>query len=310
MIKPPCLLVAAALLALASSSWATTIDFTQLPSLAGSQGSSLSFNGLTVTAKTGMGNVNLAPNPWSGGYNAQGAYRPGMAGVAGQVYWGDLGALGAINSTTTTTTWNATHTISTTKVIEKENIPPLASNYTGLGVVKASELASSTTGPITVQEALVFDFAPAQAATLTFSMLGVNGGNLRTTTTTTVTNTRTGAVTTTRSVTQTANDPGADNVRVFLKVASGEVLPFDVSYGAVPADGSGWNALILWALNQVSFVDERIVGLALEQTYGSTGRQFGVGSITYDAAVPEPSTMLLFGLGVLGLIGARRKLHG
>jgi hypothetical protein len=292
-----------------------TKDFTSLfdGATAGNQGSTLALDGVTITAKTGMGNVNLFPNPWTGGYNGSGIYQPGWAGVAGNVYWGDLGPLGATNTSTTTITETATKI--TTKTVAKENIPLLSSsNYFGLGVG----------GPITYQQALVFDFATPQdpqnalffgqmqsATNLSFTMSGVNGGYLKTTTTTTVTTKATGVSTTTTATTTTAADPAADNVRVFLKLAGGEVLPFDINYGAVPADGVEWNNWIRWALNQVNYADERIVGLAMEQTYGSTSsvREFGVGSITYDyaAPVPIPAAVWLLGSGLLGLIGIRRR---
>jgi hypothetical protein len=204
-------------------------------------------------------------------------------GVPGKVYWGDLGMLGTTASTF-----------------------PVApsSNYFGLGVLAAGDTANNLTGPIILKEALVFDFAQPQdpknavffgqtqsSTDLSFTMLGVN------------------------RLTSGGTGFPADNVRVFLKLASGTVLPFDINAGAVPNDSVQWNSWIRWALNQGNYGDEHIVGLAVEQTYGSATsiRQFGFGSLTYengDTPVPIPPSLLLLGSGLLGLVGWRRFRKG
>jgi hypothetical protein len=248
-----------------------TLGFTGLfgGHTAGDQGATLSFDCLDITAKS-----NVTSDPWAitGG------------GTAGKVYWGDLGMLGGTAT----------------------SLPPApASNYFGLGVLKATDtVADNTTGPITFRETLTFTFAQAQAANnqlyygsyssytdLSFTMLGVN------------------------YLASGAGTAPADNVRLFLKVASGEVLSADFNAGAltifgVNTDGSSWNGAIRWMLNQVNYANEDIVALAIEETYGSASnpnRQFGVGSITYDCApVPIPGAILLLGAGLMRL-GAYMK---
>jgi len=176
--------MAALLLALTgpASAELVTLDFTSLfgGNTAGDKGTSLAFDGLTITAKTGMGAPSGTPNPW---------LTTAAGGVAGKVYWGDLGMLG-----TTSTTFP---------------VAP-ASNYFGLGVLAASDTATSTTGPIILREALVFDFALPQdpknslffgqiqsSTDLSFTMLGVN------------------------RLTSGGTGFPAGNVRVFLKLAGG-----------------------------------------------------------------------------------------
>jgi hypothetical protein len=256
------------LILLAGSAWAdqVTLDFTSLfgGNTAGDKGATLSFTGLTITAKTG---VAAASNPFVGG-------------TAGKVYWGDLGMLGG----------SAT------------SLPPApSSGYFGLGVLSNADLvADSTTGPITFHEALVFNFALPQdpknqvyfgntqsSTDLSFTLLGAN------------------------YVSAGTNTNPADNVRVFLKVASGEVVYTDINAGAftvygVQTDGAAWNSVIRYILNTVSYADEHIVGLAVEEVWGSTTnltRQFGFGSITYDngAVVPLPGAVLLLGAGLMRL---------
>jgi hypothetical protein len=205
---------------------------------------------------------------------------PFSSGTSADIYWGNLGFLG----TTATTIPTAP-----------------ASQYVGLGIG-----SDSATGPITFKEVLVFDFALPQdpknavlygttysSTDLSFTLLGTN------------------------QLASGGSGAPADNVRVFLKFASGETTSFDINAGALSPNGLGnpspddlnWNYWLRWALNQVSYNDEHIVGLAIEQIYGSAtnpNRQFGFGSITYEVPVPEPGTMLLLGTGLIGFAGIRR----
>ncbi len=200
-------------------------------------------------------------------------------GAASSVYWGTLGYLG------TTATTNPV-------------APPAP--YVGLGVG-----TSSSDSPITFREALILNFDLPQdpkntvlfgntyaATDLSFKLLGTN------------------------ALASGGSGAPADSIRLFLHIASGELLSLDVNAGALSPnplgnpspDNLNWGYWINYMLNQGNYADEHITGLAVEQTYGSAStpnRQFGFGSITYSTPVPEPGSMFLLGAGLIGLVGIK-----
>jgi hypothetical protein len=70
------------ILVLAAPAWAEYVDFTQLPSSPGSQGQTLTYGGMVITAKTAINGPYYDPLP------------PQSDGSNANVYWGALGNLG------------------------------------------------------------------------------------------------------------------------------------------------------------------------------------------------------------------------
>jgi hypothetical protein len=130
-------------LTLCESAWANpvTLDFTSLfgGHGSGTQGDTLTFNGLTITARTGV-NVNTG-SPLE-------AIPPARNGAPGDVYWGLLGNLDVPNQ-----------------------------SYFGLGVLAAGQNGDAVTGPITKSEALIFRFDTPQQVDLQLKDLQILGLN-------------------------------------------------------------------------------------------------------------------------------------
>jgi PEP-CTERM motif-containing protein len=128
-----------ALTAAPSTAASITLNFTSLfDGASAGPRESLSFDGLTITAKTG---VNIGTG------NPLHSSPPNRNGIPGNVYWGNLG-----------------------------NLDVAGANYFGLGVLGVGQAASDVTTPINYSEALVFNFERPQVAStdLGIGVLGLN----------------------------------------------------------------------------------------------------------------------------------------
>jgi hypothetical protein len=194
-------------------------------------------------------------------------------------------ALPFTTGTATNLYWGNLGTLGTTAATVP--VTPAAGYYIGLGV--GPDLA---TAPITFREALVLTFAqPQNASNVHFYLQGTN------------------------QLASGGSGSPADNVRIFVLFASGENTSLDVNAAALTPSGVSspdaldYNRWLTYIVNNVTYADERITALAIEQTYGSTTspRGFGFANITYETPVPIPGAVWLLGTGLLGLVAIRRR---
>jgi len=72
-----------------------------------------------------------------------------------------------------------------------------------------------------------------------------------------------------------------------------------------PAGVDVWEPL---SVIQIGSTPVSKIVYSMSDTHGSTGFTFGWAPETRAAPIPEPSTMLLLGIGLVGVVGARKKL--